>query len=226
METADRDSHPDTADALATLALLSAVEAQPNISQRGLARRLGAALGLTNAYFKRAVRKGYIKVTQAPARRFFYYLTPLGFIEKARLTQEYLTHSLAFFRRARAECDELVAYAANRGWHRLAVYGASDLAEIVSLSVANFPVRVLAVIDPSTNVDRFAGHAVVRDFAELGPVDAVIVADVKNPQAVYDALIARMSPEAVLHPALLHIVANGAAGGHAAIADDTDKASA
>ena len=209
MEPADRDSSIDTADAMATLALLSAVESEPTISQRGLAQRLDAALGLTNAYFKRAVRKGYIKVTQAPARRFLYYLTPLGFIEKARLTQEYLSHSLAFFRRARSECEEIVAVAANRGWRRVGVYGASEITEIVCLSAANYPIQLLGVVDPSTNLNRFAGLQVVRDVTELGPIDAVIIADVWNPQAVYEVLVTRFPCECVLYPALLHIRARG-----------------
>ena len=205
MVDATPDAAPTPTHDPATLALLQAVEAEPTISQRSLAQRLNAALGLTNAYFKRAVRKGYIKVTQAPARRFAYYLTPLGFLEKARLTQEYLYHSLAFFRHARTECDELFAQAAAAGWTRIAVYGASELAEIASLSAASHAVQLLGVVDPGTNVDRFAGLPVVRSLAELQQVDAVIVTDVQHPQALYDQLAKAMPPERVLHPGILHI---------------------
>ena len=41
------------------------------------------ALGLTNAYLKRCIRKGFIKVTQIPANRYAYYLTPRGLQKKA-----------------------------------------------------------------------------------------------------------------------------------------------
>lgn len=73
-----------------TLGVLTAAEAQDGISQRTLAADLGVAVGLVNAYVKRCVRKGLLKVSQVPARRYRYYLTPAGFAEKAKLTGEYL----------------------------------------------------------------------------------------------------------------------------------------
>ena len=49
------------------LQLLEALEQQSTITQRTLATRLGIALGLTNLYLKRLIRKGYVKcVTVAP----------------------------------------------------------------------------------------------------------------------------------------------------------------
>ena len=83
-----------------TLGLLEAVESGRAHTQRGLAADLGIALGLVNIYLKRCVKKGLVKVSQAPARRFAYYLTPNGFAEKSRLTGEYLSWSLTFFRMA------------------------------------------------------------------------------------------------------------------------------
>ena len=44
---------------------------------------MGVALGLANSYLKRCIRKGFIKITEAPANRYLYYLTPQGFAEKA-----------------------------------------------------------------------------------------------------------------------------------------------
>jgi DNA-binding MarR family transcriptional regulator len=77
-------------------------------SQRRIAEELGIALGLVNAYLKRCIKKGLIKVTQAPARRYAYYLTPKGFAEKSRLTVEYLAASFSFFRQARADCTRSI----------------------------------------------------------------------------------------------------------------------
>src|ERR1700683_182480 len=86
------------------LDLLNSVERDGGQSQRRLASELGIALGLVNAYLKRCVKKGLIKVTHAPARRYMYYLTPQGFAEKSRLTAEYLSSSFSFFRRAQSDC--------------------------------------------------------------------------------------------------------------------------
>src|SRR5436309_2325070 len=100
-------------------------------SQRHIAEELGIALGLVNAYLKRCIKKGLVKVRQAPARRYAYYLTPQGFAEKSRLTVEYLSSSFSFFRRARSECSQLLAeVVASDSSGVVLLAGISDLAEI------------------------------------------------------------------------------------------------
>ena len=106
-----------------TLDLLSAVEADDQHSQRSLARDLGIALGLTNAYVKRCVKRGWIKASQAPPNRYAYYLTPKGFSEKSRLTARYLKSSFSFYRKARSELDELFEQAIESGHRRVALAG-------------------------------------------------------------------------------------------------------
>ena len=104
MPQAARDDEPDNARIV--LGLLESVERDGAQSQRKLASDLGIALGLVNAYLKRCVKKGLLKIGQAPARRYAYYLTPHGFAEKSRLTVEYLSSSFSFFRHAREDCAE------------------------------------------------------------------------------------------------------------------------
>src|SRR5580700_10689605 len=88
------------------LGLLESVERDSMQSQRLLAAEFGVALGLVNAYLKRCVRKGLVKVKATPARRYAYFLTPRGFSEKSRLTLAYLGRSMSFFREARKDCAE------------------------------------------------------------------------------------------------------------------------
>jgi ribosomal protein S25 len=61
------------------LGVLDAVERNQHITQRVVANELGIALGLANAYLKRCVRKGLVKISEVPRRRYAYYLTPQGF---------------------------------------------------------------------------------------------------------------------------------------------------
>ena len=115
------------------LGLLDAVEQERVQSQRHLASELGIALGLANAYLKRCMKKGLVKVRHAPARRYAYYLTPQGFAEKSRLTVEYLSYSFGFFRQAKTDCSDLFRLAKARGVQRVLLVGQSDLAEIAAL---------------------------------------------------------------------------------------------
>ena len=93
-----------------TLDLLNAIDQRSDVSQRHLARQMGIALGLANSYLKRCARKGLVKVSEAPANRYFYYLTPKGFAEKARLTGHYLASSLSFYRKAGESCSAAFKY--------------------------------------------------------------------------------------------------------------------
>jgi len=90
-----------TGEARITMEVLHVVHGEDNLSQRGLAARLNIALGLTNAYLKRCVRIGLVKVRKTPPNRYVYYLTPKGFGEKSRLTANYLFRSFDFYRQAR-----------------------------------------------------------------------------------------------------------------------------
>src|SRR5271156_4343904 len=130
------------------LGLLSSVESDGARSQRRIAAELGIALGLVNAYLKRCVKKGLVKVQDAPARRYAYYLTPQGFAEKSRLTVQYLSDSFSFFRKAKGDCTRVFEDAAARGFKRLVLAGKSDLAEIAILCAVEARATVVAIVDP------------------------------------------------------------------------------
>src|SRR5229473_7039499 len=122
------NEHQGMQEARIMLGLLESVERDGEQTQRRMASELGVALGLVNAYLKRCIKKGLVKVSQAPARRYAYYLTPQGFAEKSRLTVEYLSSSFGFFRQAKADCAAALQLARQRKLARLAMLGVSDLA--------------------------------------------------------------------------------------------------
>lgn len=191
---------------IVTLGVLNAVHESSDVTQRNLADELGIALGLANAYLKRCVHKGYIKVRRAPARRYTYYLTPNGFAEKCRLTAQYLSDSMSFFRDARSQTAAAFGACADKGWRRLALAGAGELCEIATLAAREHPITIVAIIDASRGVESFAGHPVVASADDARPFDAVLITDTSAPQQVYDELVTKLEPERVLAPALLRVV--------------------
>lgn len=196
------------------LGLLDSVVRDGAQSQRRLASELGIALGLVNAYLKRCVKKGLVKVSEAPARRYVYYLTPQGFAEKSRLTLEYLTSSLSLFRRARADCADMFAAARARGIARVVVVGISDLAEVARLCALEGGVEIIAVVDPQRQAATYLGLPVVGDLDDVpGPFDAAVVTDLTRVQETFDALVARIGPDRVLAPELLGIRPDENGGG-------------
>lgn len=205
------------------LDLLTAVERDSELTQRSLAQDLGIALGLANAYLRRCVKKGLIKVRQAPLNRYAYYLTPSGFVEKSRLTAEYLTVSFNLFRDARRQCTELFAGCAARSFRRLALVGDGDMAEVAVLSASEVRVDLVCVIDPNSIRQQCAGRPVVPDLAaaqalcgDLGGPDALIVTDMNASQETFEdttalAVRAGMPDGRIFAPEILRIRTNSKA---------------
>lgn len=158
------------------LGLLEAVASDGTRSQRGLASELGIAVGLVNAYLRRCVKKGLVKVHEAPARRYAYYLTPRGFAEKSRLTIQYLSYSFEFFRQARSECAEVLREARAAFGPRIVLVGLSDVTEVAVLCALETDVEIVAIISDTPGADRCAGISITRSFEGLhAPFDAVII---------------------------------------------------
>lgn len=188
-----------------TLGVLSAVEENSELTQRSVASELGIALGLANAYLKRCVKKGLVKVKQVPPNRYAYYLTPQGFAEKSRLTGEYLSASFTFFRRARTQCVELLGECAGRGWHRVGLWGVGDLAEIATLCADEAGVEIVGIVGPDHAGPRFAGYPVAATPEALGAVDAILLTELREPQGAFEAATCALPAHRVLTPRLLRV---------------------
>jgi DNA-binding MarR family transcriptional regulator len=187
------------------LNLLSSVDDGAQ-SQRRIAEDLGIALGLVNAYLKRCVKKGLVKVSQAPARRYAYYLTPQGFAEKSRLTVEYLSYSFSFFRQAKADCAQVFDVAKGRNFQNVVLYGKSDLAEIAILSAVDSGVSIVAIVDERADEKPFVGKQVVSGYDRISaPFDAVIVTDVIDARRALDEAVRLFGSDRVLAPKLLGV---------------------
>ena len=190
------------------LGVLGAAEHNEPVSQRQLATDLGIALGLANAYVKRCMKKGLLKVSQVPARRYSYYLTPEGFAEKARLTAEYLSFSFSFFRQARHDCALVFAEAHRRGWTKMALVGRSEVAEIAVLCATEAQIELVALIDNGSDVSHFVGKPVLKDCLALdGKVDGVVITAIADHRAARTSAIAAFGAGRVLVPALLSLSA-------------------
>ena len=162
------------------LQLLEALEQESRITQRSLAGRLGIALGLTNLYLKRLIRKGYVKCVTVSPNRLVYSLTPRGVARKARLTYEFMKYSLDFYRDVRQHLRRSLGGAVARQ-NRVAIYGTGDAAELVFLLLRDMGLELTAVFGPEGNgqflglpVRSIGGHA-HEDY------DILIVAVLERP---------------------------------------------
>ena len=198
------NTEPKREDVL-TLEILDVIDRRKDVNQRHIAQHLGVALGLTNSYLKRCIRKGFVKVSQAPANRYLYYLTPKGFAEKSRLTAEYLSISFGFYRRAGDSCRRIFDVCEQQGWRRLLLCGISDLAEIATVRASERNIHIVGMHDPRATQALFLNRPVWTDLREADSYDVCMLTDLESSQASYQRLQKLMLPERILVPDVLRL---------------------
>jgi EPS-associated MarR family transcriptional regulator len=91
--------------------ILKRLEANPELSQRELARELGVSVGKINYGLRALVDLGLIKATNFVNSRnkpgYIYVLTPKGIQAKARTAVRYFRQKLAEYEEIQAELEEL-----------------------------------------------------------------------------------------------------------------------
>lgn len=186
-----------------TLEILTAIEARSDVTQRHLADRLGVALGLANSYLKRCVRKGLVKITQAPANRYLYYLTPQGFTEKSRLTGQYLSSSFDFYRRAGASMGRALDACHALGARQVLLAGVSELAEIAAIRAHDVALEIVGTYEPLPARTSFVGKPVWTRLDDAPAWDLLLLTAYENCAAVYADLRTRVAAERIVVPDIM-----------------------
>src|ERR1700722_3430171 len=87
--------------------LLRLLEANPEMSQRDVARQLGMSLGKVNYCVQALVERGLLKATNFKNSQrksaYMYYLTPRGIEEKALVTARFLQQKVREYEELRAD---------------------------------------------------------------------------------------------------------------------------
>lgn len=87
------------------------VEANPEISQRDIARELGVSLGKVNYCLRALIEKGLLKMRnfQNSKRKlaYVYILTPKGIEEKSYVTARFLKRKLNEYETLQQEIEQL-----------------------------------------------------------------------------------------------------------------------
>jgi DNA-binding Lrp family transcriptional regulator len=172
----DLESHRD-------LRVLEAVAADARTTQRRLADHLGIALGLTNLYLKRLVRKGFIKCVNVRPNRVRYLITPTGIAEKTRLTYEFMEYSLRLFRESRNHLREILEPRVSKPSIRVAIFGGGEAAELAYLCLKELAVVPVAAFGSEGGSSLFElPIRPIRDHARV-PFDMMVVATLDDPAA-------------------------------------------
>lgn len=172
-------------ESLQTLKVLDELGRDSQLSQRALSKRLGVALGLTNLYLKRLIKKGYIRVRNLKKNRLIYELTPSGIAQKASLTLGYIHDSFQFYREVRRQTRKLFEELSGKGSRLVAFYGVGEITEISYLSLQESGLKLVAIVDDGKEGKGFLGFTVMsKVFLNSIRFDHLIVTSIESQDVV------------------------------------------
>ena len=179
-----------TLEELRTLTLFNTVENSPEINQRQLAQELDVSLGLTNTYFQRVLKKGWVRAKQVKPRRWLYFLTPQGALEKSRLSLSYLHRTLDSFRELKSKGDEHLHILSNKGVRGIHLCGENDLTEVLSFCFSGVEIELLSVI-PEKDLLADVKQNKKPDLPELKSDEMILLASLEHRTLLAELLTQR-----------------------------------
>ena len=193
------------------LRVLELVEERDRITQRGVATELEIALGMANALIKRLVHKGFIKVKDAPSRRYKYYITPEGFMEKGRLVSKYIANSFKFFGEVRRDYEMLANqvsanHASTSQGARVCCVGTGEVMEIAQMVFAAHNIEVVCVLDVLAD----EGEQHFQNFRDIpdeiaSQIGCLVITETRRPHKVFEILASTEGDKEILAPAFMKI---------------------
>lgn len=142
------------------LKLFNQIEKNKDHSQRSISKELNIALGLSNALLKKFVNKGFLKLSQAPMRRYFYYITPKGLVEKAKLTSDFLKSSLQFYNKIRNQYEKEFIKIKKNKYTKIILVGISEFTEIAILAAKLVDIKINFIVDENYKKRKFCDLSV------------------------------------------------------------------
>lgn len=130
-----------------TLKILEALEKDYIQSQRELSSALNISLGLVNSLLKDLERKELFSLKTLSKNKVKYSLTQKGQSEKTRLFNKYFQHSFVFYRKLRQKVKLVLKELEDKGVKKIAIFGVSDLAEIIYLTTKETSLIIVTILD-------------------------------------------------------------------------------
>lgn len=146
--------------------MLETLSTDPSITQRGLAKELRVALGLTNLMIRRLAQKGFLELVNVRKNRIRYLLTSKGIAEKSRLASEFLEYSLHLYRRVREVVKARLTDVGETGGRRVVIVGTDEVAEIAYLTLKELSLELVGIVDDRPSKRLFLGLP-IADLATL-----------------------------------------------------------
>lgn len=134
---------------LKELLLLQHIEKNPDTTQKEIAKVISGAPSMVNVYIDNLEEKNYMVRDYKSVKIVYYNITPEGVKRKNYLLINYMRELLDLYRLAKENVEKFLLEIEERGYSKLLIYGAGEVAETVLGVVRDreTDLNVIAVID-------------------------------------------------------------------------------
>ena len=127
--------YKEVANESITMQLFDIIEENPNTSQTKIISRTGLAAGIVHSFMTNIISNGWVRAKQVNPKRWLYFVTPAGFLEKSRISINYLKRTLQSYRKLQEIVTISLESCVENGDINLLVAGSNELAEIAALNI-------------------------------------------------------------------------------------------
>jgi len=175
--------------------ILDLIEKDSHITQRKISAKMDTAVSLVNEYLQNYEKKGYLLRNYISSKTVEYKITKEGIERKKVLNIGFLKSSQNIYNYAKENISRFLEQIANKGFKKILLYGAGEVAEILLSSIQSdeeHKLSVLAIIDDDlAKQNSFMAKSMIigREQIKYYKSDAVLVSSYSNRKIMYKNLI-------------------------------------
>ncbi len=126
--------------------LLDLIEKDPCVTQRQMSQTLDVALSMVNSYIDQYEKKGYLKRHYTSKKDVQYQISKEGRERGKLLNINYLSATQTLYNSAKDNIESFIVQIEAKGFHRILLYGAGEVAEILLEAIKSRPNNLLTIV--------------------------------------------------------------------------------
>ncbi len=175
--------------------ILDLIEKKDKITQRYMSDYLNISVSTVNSYLDDYEKKMYIRRKYLNSKIVIYIITKKGVERKKVLNIQYLKSSSLIYGGAKNNISIFLDHIIKKGFKRILLYGAGEVAEIL-LQVINsdnsIPLEVIAVIDDDKNkINKYLINTLIISNHSIRKFDydGILISSYSHHNIIYNKLL-------------------------------------
>lgn len=175
--------------------ILDLIEKNEKITQRYMSDHLNVSVSMVNNYLDEYEENGYICRKYVNSKLVTYNILRKGIERQKVLNIQYLKASSLIYGGAKKNISEFLEEIIKKGFKKILLYGAGEVAEILLQVINNdslIPLEVVAVIDDDKNkINKYLANTIIvgNDQIKDFEYDGILVSSYTHHNIIYKKLL-------------------------------------